>query len=101
MNLEAMAAGLPIVTAYVGRIPDIVEEGVNGYLVNAKRPADISGRILMLLRNDKNREEISANNREKTKLYEWDKVALKAEKEYQRAILRSMDSGITKFRRVH
>lgn len=96
-----MAAGLPIVTAYVGRIPDIVEEGVNGYLVNAKRPADISGRILMLLRNDKNREEISANNREKAKLYAWDIVAGKVEKEYQMAIRRSMDIEITNLRRMH
>lgn len=99
--LEAMATGLPIVATNVGGIPDILEEGVNGYLVNSKSPGEIADRILMLLRNDKLREEISANNREKTKLYEWDKVALKAEKEYQRAILRSMDSGITKFRRVH
>ena len=86
VNLEAMAASLPIVATNVGGIPDIVEEGMNGYLVNAKRPAEVADRILMLLRNDKLREEISANNREKAKLFAWDKVAIKVEGEYQRVI---------------
>jgi glycosyltransferase involved in cell wall biosynthesis len=81
-----MAAGLPIVATKVGGIPEIIEEGVNGYLVNAKRPDEIADRILMLLRNDQMRDEISASNREKMQLYTWDDVALKVEKEYQKAI---------------
>lgn len=82
VNLEAMAASLPIVATNVGGIPDIIEEGVNGYLVNAKRPSEIADRILMLLRNDKLREEISANNREKANLFAWDNVAGKVENIY-------------------
>ena len=88
--LEAMATGLPIVATNVGGIPDILEEGVDGYLVNAKRPAEVADRMLVLLRNDKLREEISVNNREKAKLYTWDIVAGKVEKEYQMVIRRSM-----------
>ena len=57
--LEAMAAGLPIVATNVGGIPDIVEEGVNGYLVNAKNPDELADRILVLLQNDEMREEMS------------------------------------------
>lgn len=84
--LEAMAAGLPIVATNVGGIPEIVEEEVNGYLVNTKSPDEIANKIQILLQNNEMREEISANNREKAKLYSWDKVALKVEKEYQRVI---------------
>jgi len=84
--LEAMAAGLPIVATNVGGIPDIVEEGVNGYLVNAKNPDEISNRLLILLQGDEMREEISANNREKARLYTWDKIAIKVEEEYYTAI---------------
>ena len=72
--LEAMAAGLPIVATKVGGIPDIVEEGVNGYLVNAKSSEEIADRLLIFLQNDEMREEIAAKNREKAKLYTWDKV---------------------------
>jgi len=91
--LEAMAAGLPIVATNVGGIPDIVEEGVNGYLVNAKSPEEIGERVLILLQNDEIREAMSTNNREKAELYTWDKVTTKVEKEYQKAIKRNIDAG--------
>ena len=93
VNLEAMAAGLPIVATNVGGIPDIVEEGVNGFLINAKNPEEIAERVLILLQNDEMREEISANNREKAELYTWDKVTTKVEKEYQKAIARNIEAG--------
>jgi len=90
--LEAMAAGLPIVATNVGGIPDIVEEGVNGYLVNAKNPDELADRLLVLLQNDEIREEMSTNNRGKAELYTWDKVATKVEKEYQKAIEQNIDA---------
>jgi glycosyltransferase involved in cell wall biosynthesis len=86
VNLEAMAAGLPIVATNVGGIPDIVEEGVNGYLVNAKSPDETADRILILLQNDQIREKISANNKERAELYTWDKVAGTVEKIYNECL---------------
>lgn len=82
VNIEAMAAGLPIVATNVGGIPYIVEEGVNGYLVKAKNPDAIAARILILLQNDEIHEKMSANNREKAELYTWDKVAGTVERIY-------------------
>ena len=82
VNLEAMAAGLPIVATNVGGIPDIVEDGVNGYLVNAKNPDEIADRILMLMQNSEMREKISANNREKAELHTWDRIAGTVERVY-------------------
>lgn len=82
VNLEAMAAGLPIVATNVGGIPDIIEEGVNGYLVNIKSPDEIADRILILLQNGEIWEKISANNKEKAELFTWDKVAGIVEKIY-------------------
>ena len=44
--LEAMAAELPIVATTVGAIPDILENGVSGWLIKPAHPEQISERIL-------------------------------------------------------
>lgn len=87
--LESMAAGLPIVATNVGGVPEVLEDRVNGYLVEVERPDDIATRVLMLMKNDNIRKEMSANNRMKAKMFAWDTVAEKVEKEYLMAIKRS------------
>ncbi len=47
--LEAMAAGLPILSSPVGGIPDAVEDGVEGYLVNPGDVAALATRLRQLL----------------------------------------------------
>jgi len=46
--LEGMSSGLPVVATNVGGIPEIVEDGVNGFLVQSKNPEAIAERILDL-----------------------------------------------------
>ncbi|PWR71772.1 GT4 family glycosyltransferase PelF [Methanospirillum stamsii] len=77
--LEAMACGIPIVASRVGGIPDIMQNGVNGYLVEPKNPDDIAKKILDLLQHDDLRQEISQNNKTHVKVYGWEKIALRFE----------------------
>jgi glycosyltransferase involved in cell wall biosynthesis len=84
--LEAMASGLPIVATKVGGVPDIVDEGMNGYLVEPRNPDEIADRVSMLLRNDVVRDEISARNRKKAEQFGWDEIAGALERVYESAI---------------
>ncbi|MBD2441099.1 glycosyltransferase family 1 protein [Nostoc sp. FACHB-110] len=70
--LEAMAAGCPVVAARSGGIPDIVTDGVNGYLFNPK--ADIQDAIsatVRLLENKQEREIIRQNARKEAEKWGW------------------------------
>ena len=51
-GLEAMAAGLPLVGTEVGGIPELIKNGVNGYLCRPADPQDLAEKIATLLSND-------------------------------------------------
>lgn len=69
--LEAMAAGCPVVAARSGGIPDIVTDGVNGYLFD---PADERGAIVAtqrLLQQQSERELLRRNARLEAERWSW------------------------------
>jgi L-malate glycosyltransferase len=47
--LESMAAGIPVVATAVGGTPELVDDGVTGFLVPPREPAALAGAILRLL----------------------------------------------------
>lgn len=47
--LEAMAIGLPVIASRVSGIPELIEHGVNGWLVDADQPAALADAIAKLL----------------------------------------------------
>lgn len=49
VNIEALATGLPVVASAVGGIPEIVRDGVTGYLVPPGDPGRLADRLLDLL----------------------------------------------------
>jgi glycosyltransferase involved in cell wall biosynthesis len=50
--LQALATGLPIISTRFGAIPDIIKDGINGFLIEPHAPEQISERILFLLRKE-------------------------------------------------
>jgi glycosyltransferase involved in cell wall biosynthesis len=64
-NAEAMAHGKPVVATAVGGIPEIIEDGVSGFLVQPRHPADAADRILRLLRDTGLRQRMGASARQR------------------------------------
>jgi len=58
-----MAMERPVVATRVGGIPEIVEEGKTGYLVRPEDAAEISEKVISLLKNRELRREMGIRGR--------------------------------------
>ena len=65
VNLEAMSAGLPVVSTSQGAIPEIVLEGVTGYVMEPGASSVIADKVAHLLENDELRERMGRASRER------------------------------------
>jgi glycosyltransferase involved in cell wall biosynthesis len=63
--LEAFAAGVPVVATAVGGSPELVEDGVNGYLVPAGDAKALARRIMDVLSFPANQRAMGQEGREK------------------------------------
>lgn len=81
--LEAMASGLPVVATPVGGTPEIVSDGINGYLVPVGDSAALAGTINKLLDSPSLAETMGSRGRERAVAgYSWDSVVEKTERAY-------------------
>ena len=62
--LESYAMGLAVVASRVGAVPDVVEDGVNGYTVEPGSKAEIAKRLDELAVNAKLLADMKQKNRE-------------------------------------
>jgi len=73
--LEAMYAGLPIIATRVGGIPELVPDGVRGYLVEPARPDRLAEKLGSLLREDAARARFRERNEQLARRLTWRAVA--------------------------
>ncbi len=61
--IEAMAAGLPIITTDMGCIKEMVIDGENGFIIEKKNPAQIAQKVMQLLENVEMRKKMGKASR--------------------------------------
>lgn len=74
--LEAAAVGLPSVGGNSGGIPDAVEDGVSGLLVDPNEPSDIARAVIRLLTEPELAARLGKQGRERaSKRFTWSNIA--------------------------
>lgn len=74
--LESLACGTPVIVSSVGSLPEIVEEGIAGFLVPAHNPSALREKIEYLLSHPSISSKMGRRGREIVlKRFTWDAVA--------------------------
>jgi glycosyltransferase involved in cell wall biosynthesis len=61
--VEGMACELPVVATRVGGIPEVIQDGVTGFLVPSRSPDDLAERVALLLFNPELRRRMGKMGR--------------------------------------
>lgn len=76
--LEALSSGVPVLASDVGGVPDIIIDGLNGFLLRPKSSQDIYEKIEMLINHPKTLKRMSQYAAKSvSEAYSWDIVAQK------------------------
>lgn len=63
VNLEAMRAGMPVIATNVGAIPDVVLDGVTGFVIPPREPARLLSAMRDLAMSEERRLQLGAAGR--------------------------------------
>ena len=84
--LEAMASGTPVVASRLGGLPEVVQDGVTGFLVEPGDVAELRARIRELVGDPARAARMGRAARELVlERFTWDAVARRCLDEYERA----------------
>jgi glycosyltransferase involved in cell wall biosynthesis len=83
-NLEAAACEVPQVASNIGGFPEIIEDGVTGFLVEPKNPVAITEKVTILINDESLRKKIGKAARKKViDEFDWNKNVDQMISEYE------------------
>ena len=77
VNLEALAAGRPIIATRVGGNTEVVRNGYNGFLVPSEDPFKLGKAMVRLYKDKGLLKKMSERSREAAERYEWNSIVEK------------------------
>ena len=92
--LEGMACGKPIIASNVGGVPYLVDDGVNGFLVQPGEVNELADKIITLLKDKKLQEAMGRESLNRSEDFEWNKIAEKTIDLYKEILKRSISYSI-------
>jgi glycosyltransferase involved in cell wall biosynthesis len=82
--VEAMAAGLPVVTSRSGTVAETVVDGKTGFLVEKNNAEELAQALLVLLKDDDRREAMGRAGRQRAlSRFSWDRIAEGMHRRYE------------------
>ena len=84
--LEAMAAGCPVIAARSGGIPDIVTDGVNGYLFDPQDPQAAMLATQKLFAEPENYLRLRKNARSEAENWSWANATNQLQEYYRQVV---------------
>lgn len=86
--MEAMASGLPVVSGISGGTEDIIDDGVNGFIVDAKDILELADKINQIVKNDDLAEKMRVEARKTSGKYSYQSIG----EEYNKLIRKALES---------
>lgn len=84
--IEAMAAGLPIVTTDAGGVPELIRHGINGLVVEQRSASALAAAIGQLLGQEATRRQMGDRNRARASEKDWSVIERQVATVYEAAL---------------
>ncbi len=79
---EAISRGRPVIGTNMGGIPEIIDDGINGYIVEPDSPGQIAEKVIQLFQDERLLKELGRNARKKAEELSIEKHIAGLEKIY-------------------
>ncbi len=92
--LEAMAAGVPVISTNSGGLPEVNEDGVTGFLSDVGNVEEMSSKIIKLFSNEEDFLQMKKNALEHARKFDIEKILPEYENLYKKVLDEVMKAAV-------